>query len=520
MTSTQLQTRVRETSYLSKFGYVVRKDVLQQTDLYQLTSELRARPLRDDKYTFGCPKDDSFPVYLETKNKLYIPKMFGIERFGLPSKWLPSYDGKRWASPLSFVGTLFDHQRVPVTTLHDALISRGGGVLQLGTGMGKSIIAIKVMTMLQTKAIVVVNKIPLLNQWKAEIEMFLPGARVGVIQGQKKVDVEGKHIVLAMLQSLARIDYPAELFEDFGCVVIDEIHNTSSRVFSKVLSKLCCQYTVGLSATPKRSDGCEYVFKWHIGDIVYQSTGERRGRVPHVHTVRLASKQYREVATTHRFTGQKQIQFTTMLTELTQMNARNRLLVQLIKSYQAEGRTVLVLSDRRSHLQTIKMALDADTGIAFTYGLFLGQMKQRDLEVSKACDVILATYQAFGEGVSKRELDTLILTTPKKYIGHLNGAKLNESGRLEQIVGRIFRKEHVERHPVIVDLFDNFSVYKAQYAQRKAFYSSHFANLQMMTYDVDLDTTSPEFNMVLKRKDVVGEVEPCSHTNFDECMIE
>ena len=62
-----------------------------------------------------------------------------------------------------------------------------------------------------------------------------------------------------------------------------------------------------------------------------------------------------------------------------------------------------------------------------------------------------------------------------------------ESGKLEQIVGRIFRKSHTERNPLIVDLHDNFSVYKNQSSQRKIFYKNHFENASTIYTQINLD---------------------------------
>jgi hypothetical protein len=352
-----------------------------------------------------------------------------------------------------------------------------------------TIMALYALSKLKSKTIIIVNKVPLMNQWISEINRFLPDAKVGIIQGQKNVTVDECDIVVAMLQSMARIDYPDELFRDFRACVVDECHNTSSKVFSQILFKLCSKYTIGLSATPKRSDGCEYVFKWHLGDIVCETFEKRKGKPPIIRYLKIDSKDYKEIATENKFTGQKQIQFTSMLSDLVEMTKRNSLIVDLIKDLikKDNGRKLLVLSDRRTHLQTIQSLLDGDLEITFTYGLFLGGMKQKDLEKGRACQVILATYQAFGEGVSEKDLDTLLLITPKKFIGHLKNTTKNESGKLEQIVGRIFRKEHIERNPLIIDFYDNFSVYKSQAAQRKNFYKQHFNNSINEEWSINLD---------------------------------
>lgn len=355
-----------------------------------------------------------------------------------------------------------------------------------------------VLSKLKGKAIIIVNKIPLMNQWISEINKFLPDAKVGTIQGQKNIDVQDCDIIVAMLQSMARIDYPDELFRDIRIAVVDETHNVASKVFSKILFKLCCKYTIGLSATPNRSDGCEYIFKWHLGDIVYETKSERKGKPPIIRYLKIDSTDYKEICTVNKFTGQKQIQFTSMLSDLVNMTKRNGLIIDLIKDLikKENGRKILVLSDRRNHLQTLNTLLDDDLKVTFTYGLFLGGMKQKDLDKGRSCQVILATYQAFGEGVSERDLDTLLLITPKKFIGHLKNTTKNESGKLEQIVGRIFRKDHVDRHPLIIDFYDNFSVYKSQAAQRKSFYKQHFNNSINEEWSINFEDINKGNNLV------------------------
>jgi len=474
-------------SYLSKHGYVIRRDSISCDLLNILKKDLRGRPLQDEKYTFN--KDTSFPLYIETKNKLYIPKMYAISKFGLPDTILPNYIGEKWEHDIPFKGTLYPIQIEATDILYKELTTgSGGGILSLQTGLGKTISALQVIARLKCKTLIIVNKVTLLKQWESEIKKFLPDARVGFIQGQKNIKVESTDIVIGMLQSLSRIDYSQSLFDGFGCVCIDETHNVSSPVFSKVLMKISCKYTIGLSATPLRSDGCEYVFKWFLGEIVYKSKTSRTGLNPIVRLVKIDSATYREVSSENRTTGKKQIMFSSMISELVNMSKRNDLIINIIKQNILQSRRILVLSERREHLKILKNMLDSDNSVTFTYGLFIGQMKQTDLELSKSSQVILATYQAFGEGISEKDLDTLLLVTPKKFIGHLQNTTKNESGKLEQIVGRIFRKDHVDKNPLIIDLQDNFSVYRAQAMQRKVFYKKHFQHMTLEQISVNLDS--------------------------------
>jgi superfamily II DNA or RNA helicase len=516
--------------YLSKRGYVIRKSEFTDEALLNIKLELRGKPLVDNKFAFPGANntDTTYPIYIDTKTKLYIPKMYGVKKFGIPEIVTEYFEGKEWDHPIDFKGQLLEHQVEPVNTLIQKCKEDLGGILTLPTGFGKTVSLLYVLSQLKGKTIIIVNKIPLMNQWISEINKFLPNAKVGTIQGQKNVDIQDCDIVVAMLQSMARIDYPDELFREFRICVIDEVHNIASKVFSKVLFKLCSKYTIGLSATPKRSDGCEYVFKWHLGDIVYETKSERKGKPPIIRYLKIDTKEYKEISTENKFTGQKQIQFTSMLSELVEMNKRNELIVDIIKEliHKEEGRKILVLSDRRNHLQTIKNFLDEDLSITFTYGLFLGGMKQKDLEQGRKCQVILATYQAFGEGVSEKELDTLLLITPKKFIGHLKNTTKNESGKLEQIVGRIFRKAHTERNPLIIDFQDNFSVYKSQASQRKNFYKQHFQNASFEDHSINLDDVSKgnyiSFIKIKKKKEKesMQEEDKLANSILNYCILD
>jgi type I site-specific restriction endonuclease len=175
------------------------------------------------------------------------------------------------------------------------------------------------------------------------------------------------------------------------------------------------------------------------------------------------------------------------------MESRNRFIVDIIVKCTKEDRKILVLSDRRSHVKTLFGLLE-NAKVDFTFGLFLGGMKTVDLEKSRRSRVILATYSAFKEGISEKDLNTLLLITPKKFIGHLKNTTKNESGQLNQIVGRIFRKAHIDVIPLIIDFQDNFSVYRSQAAGRNKFYKEHFTNATFEKCIVNLDELNENSN--------------------------
>lgn len=442
--------------YLSKYGFVIRKDELDYNQLTKLKYDLVAKPIVDEKYTYDSTIYH-FPIYIETISKIYIPRSYGIWNFG-KVKESENYIGCNFCSDIKFSGELRNDQIEPYNCILNACKEDGGGILSLMTGGGKSIIALKLIETLQKKTLIVVNKIALKAQWEREIKTFLPNAKIGSIRGQKikKDELLNCDIIIGMLQSLSQIDYPKELFSQIGCTIYDEVHNVSSKTFSKVLFKTTSKYMIGLSATPERADGLSYLFKWHIGNVVFTSKNERRGLNPIVKLIKLNSTEYKTATTKCG-----KLNYSEMINTLTKMESRNIYILSILQNLIKEKeRKILVLSDRREHLINLFNNFKKENDDC---GLFLGAMKIEELEKTKTTKVIFATYKAFGEGVSEKDLNTLVLVTPKK---------CNDSGNLDQIVGRIFRKEHVETNPLIIDLIDNFSIFRQQANGRISFYNT------------------------------------------------
>ena len=366
-------------SIISKHSYSLAKEDLTPIELISLKKELVAKPLQSDSpNSFGKAKDINFGVFKETKTRIHIPKMYGILKFGKASKVSKNYQGHN--THVEFKGELYSRQLEPSESLYNACVTKGGGILNIPTGFGKTTIALHTLTRLKRCTLIIVNKISLLNQWVEEIKRFVPDAKIGIIQGQK-FDTENKDIVIGMLQSMTQIEYPEKVYEPFGTVIVDECHNTSTKLFSQIFYKVCCKYSIGLSATPNRGDGCEYVFKWHLGDLVHSNViPQRKGNIPIIKSIKLKSDDYQEISSINN--GKKQIQFTSMISDLVLMQERNKVIVDTVKELADSGRKVLLMSDRRNHIEILHNLLLNDD-VSFTFGKFMGSMKLKDLNYTK-----------------------------------------------------------------------------------------------------------------------------------------
>ena len=172
---------------------------------------------------------------------------------------------------MNFVGSLRDYQIEQVDAFLNACDdpTKMGGIVSIGCGGGKTVIAINIACRLKLKTLFISHKDFLNVQFAERVKMFSPDSSVGIIK-QNKIKVEDKDFVVGSLQSIAMRDYDTDIFKDFGLVIIDEVHHCSAEVFSKALIKTCSPFVLGLSATLNRKDGLTKVFKWFLGDILYK----------------------------------------------------------------------------------------------------------------------------------------------------------------------------------------------------------------------------------------------------------
>lgn len=417
---------------LSRTGYLVESSP-------EIKKELTVRPVTQGDYG-GTPP--AFKVFKTFSKGLCVPPYYALERFG------PVEVDKR-PNPVKvdipFNGTLRDatHQNEALQKALEA----GHGVLSLPCGYGKTTVALALASRLGFRTLVIVHKEFLANQWRERIKQFCPGTSIGIIQ-QDKIDTSHP-IVIGMLQSISMKEYSYETFEKFGTVIIDEAHHICAQVFSQALFKMCPRHIYGLSATPIRKDGLTMILNWFIGPVFFSVERENRGKVVVSIEPFKCEKFKLEAPPTTRF---GKILMSTMITELTEIEERNELLIKLIeKIVRDPSRHLLVLSDRRNHCFYLHNVFKKSSG------LYLGGMKQSDLDDSSKKQIIFATYSQAHEGLDIPSLDTLILGTPKSDI--------------VQSIGRIMRETKGKKNsPVIYDIWDHWSVLHSMFYKRKKIY--------------------------------------------------
>jgi superfamily II DNA or RNA helicase len=425
---------------LSARGYVVFKcDV----DAAALRRQLTVKAVTHPDFAAAAPVVRAFK---ENENKLYLPRFFGLAKYGAP-------DVESWGEVAdiraAFKGELRPEQVPAAEAVHTALLRRGGGVLVLPCGFGKTALAIHLVCRLGVRALVIVHKQCLMDQWRERIEAF-SDASVGVARGAKHTRGD---ITIAMLQSVVSRDYP---FEGVGLVIVDEAHHIASEVFSQALPKTAAKYMLGLSATPDRKDGLTDVMKWYLGDVCYSKQRDPDPRV----RVRMLRFSDPDAKTTCDGNGRPRV--STMINDLATSAERTELILGEIRSVLGDARRkVLVLSERLTLLQALHEGLGDDLS-----GMYVGGRKAEALDAASASRVVLGTYAMAKEGLDIPELNALVLATPMVDI--------------EQAVGRILRRRQ-ECEPLILDIVDMHSCFPNQARRRRAFYVENGYNVITQT---------------------------------------
>lgn len=478
--------------YVGPMGYTIYKDSASQNVLKKIYRDLIVQPM-----VHGVPhhmRPPKFKVYTESSRKLYIPKYYGLAEFGKPSKvMIPeaeeinlTFNGSLRPKQLPIVDSFLRHKNEDIGY---------GGIISVPCGWGKTVMSIYIISQIGLKTLIIVHKEFLMEQFKKEIETFLPNAKIGRIQGNI-IDVEGKDIVLGMLQSISMKDYPAEIFKGFGLTIYDECHHIGAEVFSRGPRKIHTKFTLGLSATPDRKDGLQKVFEWLIGPICFQ-VKERDDSGVDVHLIHYenSDEEYNRVPTN----SFGKVNRSKLITDISEFGPRKQAICKLMKECYDENRQVLILSDRKSLLKYIYEWCAAKE---LDVGYYVGGMKQQDLDISAGKRIILSTYAMSSEGMNIKSLNTLILATPKSDI--------------VQSVGRILRLKPEERtiKPLVIDFIDNHDPFDSSFTQRLRFYRRNKYSIFTYNYSKGKKTFS---GMDTKRKKRNKKAEPSA---MNICLIQ
>lgn len=227
----------------------------------------------------------------------------------------------------------------------EALTKHQQGMLEAPCATGKTVIGCMLMAQERRPTLVVVHTLDLFKQWLGELGHIISGKyTIGQFGGGKK-----KHgnITIATVQTLSKLDDEAWLkFKNtYGITIMDEAHHCGADTYIKVMKNLKSKYLVGLTATPKRNDGKNFIVSAYLGEIVHKITPadlEVSGR--------LVSCDVRVVKTGRRYNFTRMgDNYTKLANAYSKDIKRNEVIAACALQDVEEGRIPILLTERVMH---------------------------------------------------------------------------------------------------------------------------------------------------------------------------
>ena len=339
-----------------------------------------------------------------------------------------------------------------------ALLDADTGVLSATTAFGKTVIGSYLIGQRKVNTLVLVQSSALLEQWKSSLEQFLNIHEVLPEPPKKRGRKKKQHLIgqigsgkntrsgivgIATMQSLLEGGEKSvkSFVAEYGMVIVDECHHVAAFTFETVLKAVEAKYVYGLSATPVRKDGHHPIIFMQCGPVRYlvdaKSQAEKRS-FSHIVIPRF---------TRLRLPDANGIQ--DMYAGVIENHNRNELLVSDTLKLIQEGRTPILLTERKEHAVLLAGHLSDQVKHVF---LLIGSDKQKDKRekltaLQNVPDdkdvVVVATGKYIGEGFDAPRLDTLLLAMP-----------ISWKGTLAQYAGRLHRNYEGKQEVRIYDYVD------------------------------------------------------------------
>lgn len=257
--------------------------------------------------------------------------------------------------PVTFLGTERDEQLDAV----EMFLKVDNGVLHATTAFGKTVTAASLIARRKVNTLILVHSKALLNQWYERLSEFLnidyKEPESIIKRGRRKVfspigcldsttnTIHGV-VDIALMQSCFEEGEVKSFVQDYGMVIVDECHHVSSVSFEKVLKSVKARYVYGLTATPIRKDGQQPIIFMQCGPIRFSADAKSQ----------IQKQSFRRYLIP-RFTSYRSItddkrSFTTIQQSLIVDEVRNYLIVDDVRKALDAGRTPIVLTSIKQHV--------------------------------------------------------------------------------------------------------------------------------------------------------------------------
>lgn len=336
-------------------------------------------------------------------------------------------------------------------------------------GAGKTFSGLKIAEFIGVTTLIIVDETMLSDQWEEDVlkECNFPRERLGIVHGKKK-DYKDKDVVIATKQTLSSAkvlrDY---LVERTSCLIVDECHTAPTKVYTDVIAHFKPKFRLGLTATPNRQDGQQFLLDNYIGPRHFIATQRELYALgstlePTVITYCILEKTPLGLRDWNKKMQNKMHRiFWQGLIKQWKAHLRiHKFIAKLIYEAYLEGRSIAVILKEIEIINMYKKFL-LELGVKESeLEIMIGETEKdyRKEVIQSMKDFktkIILTSRLLDKGVSIPRLDTLFNVFPTK----------DENGT-EQRGGRLSRLHPDKHKPIIYDfIYDNYVFYNQFYTK-------------------------------------------------------
>jgi superfamily II DNA or RNA helicase len=280
--------------------------------------------------------------------------------------------------PVKFTGELRDYQ-MPMFKI---FVKKKFGVIQAPPRTGKTVTSLAMLIELGYRVVIIADQTDFLDNFITEIEAYtnLPELQLNAgkkLYGypKKDIDFETLQICVMTYQSLIsetagkkRLDL---VNENFGSVFVDEVHSAAALEYSKVLNKITAHVKGGCTATYDRKDNKQYRVGMIIGPVISSVTAVQLQPKVTVHVTRARPKK------AGMYT-RGPAAWTHMNSFLSKHKDRNAQLLKAIKHDLKKGRSLVIATYFKHHVQFLVDEVNEMMGEQIAYAFVGGNKKVKD----------------------------------------------------------------------------------------------------------------------------------------------
>ncbi len=228
----------------------------------------------------------------------------------------------------------------------------------------------------------------------------------------------------------------------FGCIMVDEAHDTAADQFCKTLNSFESRYRYGLSGTVDRKDGKIFIAHAVLGPVRHRTDVEvLKPEVNFIETGHNSNRNFTVVTYAHK--------------ELENNKSRTQLIIDTAIKHLHEGRSILIPVVHTEFLNTLVNGINKKWGSTIAVG-FHGKLKktktynERKELVKKAREgkirVVVGIRKIVQVGLNVPRWDTIYMVSP-----------ISNPPKMQQETSRICTPMAGKKTPKVVMFLDNQS---------------------------------------------------------------